>query len=258
MKRVFFIIAMCLLMCGVDASAQFISSKKSSLKVRSGSGGVVTIVEDSSTMAAVARIEKDTKTPAKVSGYRFVIFHDSEQFADERATKALRKFRSTVKNVTSYINVESPTYRILVGDCFDQEDIAIIREKLEEDYPDAALSEEDIPLRLLLRVEGSNYLMIDRNGVVTGGVEFEETYFDAESDDNEEQESIVIETPTDYVQPTEASLIAKPEEEDTTIAKPLEKELTVIAKPVEEQEAQLIAKPVEEQEAAVIERPIEE
>lgn len=257
MKRVFFIIAMCLLMCGVDASAQFISSKKSSLKVRSSSGGVVTIVEDSCTMAAVARIEREVKTPAKVGGYRFVIFHDSEQFADERATKALRKFRSTVKNVTSYINVESPTYRILVGDCFDQEDVAILRQKLEDDYPDAALSEEDIPLRLLLRVEGSNYLKIERNGVVTGGVEFEETYFDAESIDNEEDESVVIETPADYVQPAEEGVIAQPEE-GATIARPLEKELTIIAPPVEEEQTQLIAKPLEEQEAAVIERPIEE
>lgn len=248
MKRVFFIMALSLLMCGVDASAQYVASKRVSLGVKSSSGGVITITEDARTKEAIAVVEGETKTPAKVPGYRFVIFHDSEQFADERATKALRKFRTTVKNVTSYIDVESPTYRILVGDCFDGEDIAILRQKLEEDYPDAALSEEDIPLRLLLRVEGSNYMLVERNGVVSGGVEFEETYLDAEIFDSDEDDTHIIETPSNYVQPTEAATIAKPVEES---------EAVTIAKPLEEDEAVAIAKPIEES-GATIAPPVEE
>ena len=225
-------------MCSLDASAQYISSKRVSLSSRSSSGGVVNITEDARIKEAIATVEVKTKTPAKVPGWRFMIFNDSEQFADERASRALRQFRSKVKNVSSYISVESPTYRILVGDCFDMEDVALLREKLEDDYPEVPLVEEDIPLRLYLRVEGANYMRVERNGVVTGGVEFEETFFDAEYDTATEgengEETVVIETPADFNQDDDVVTIAPPaEEEATTIAPPAEEESVTIAPPVE-------------------------
>lgn len=239
MKRVLYIVVMCVLMCSLDASAQYISSKRVSLSSRSSSGGVINITEDARVKEAVGTVEYNTKTPAKVPGWRFMIFNDSEQFADERASRALRKFRTEVRNVSSYISVESPTYRILVGDCFDMEDVALLREKLEDDYPEVPLVEEDIPLRLFLRVEGANYMKIERNGVVTGGVEFEETYFDAEYDTTTEgedgEETLVIETPKDFNQDEDVVTIAPPaeEEETVTIAPPAEEETATIAPPIE-------------------------
>ena len=81
-------------------------------------------------------------------------------------------------------------------------------------------------------------MRVERNGVVTGGVEFEETFFDAEYDTATEgengEETVVIETPADFNQDDDVVTIAPPaEEEATTIAPPAEEESVTIAPPVE-------------------------
>lgn len=168
-----------------SASAQIISGVKGSLASRNSQGGVIKITEDEGTKQAVHVVEKNTKRPEKADGYRFVIFYDNEQFADERARDALAKFRSNYKSVSSYLSSEAPSFRIVVGDCFTYEDVAILRNLIGDDYPDAALSDARIPYKVLCRIKGQNRMKIERSGVVTGGIEFDKLYFEELVDDEE-------------------------------------------------------------------------
>lgn len=185
MKRVLFLLMAIVALASSSASAQIISGVKGSLASRNSQGGVIKITEDEGTKQAVHVVEKNTKRPEKADGYRFVIFYDNEQFADERARDALAKFRSNYKSVSSYLSSEAPSFRIVVGDCFTYEDVAILRNLIGDDYPDAALSDARIPYKVLCRIKGQNRMKIERSGVVTGGIEFDKLYFEELVDDEE-------------------------------------------------------------------------
>jgi hypothetical protein len=202
MKRVIILVIMAVALMYVDASAQRISYVKSSICSVGAGGASISITEDEGVKQAVSLIESRTSTPSKVKGYRFVIFHDSEQFANERASRALNTFRRMFKSVSSYLSVESPTFRILVGDCYNHDDVAVVRNKIECEYPDAALAEADIPLRFLLRYQGQNNMLIERSGQVSGGIEFEELFFDEEQGAEGDDATEVIETPQDLAEAT--------------------------------------------------------
>ncbi len=219
MKRVLFLVVTAMMLMHVCASAQRISYVKSSLTSNGAGGASISIVEDEGVKQAVSLIESKTSTPSKVQGYRFVIFHDSEQFANERASRALNTFRRMFKSVSSYLSVESPTFRILVGDCYNHDDVAVVRNKIEEEYPDAALAEAQIPLRFLLRYQGQNNMLIERNGVVTGGIEFEEMFFDEEYSGEATDENVpVIETPADIA---DGSAETAPKQPKTEVITPV-------------------------------------
>lgn len=177
MKRVLFLVAAIFTLALTSASAQYISSVRNSLSQATADGGFVNIVEDEGVKSAVAKVEANTPTPAKTQGYRFVIFYDNEQFADERASRALSKFRSKYKDVSSYLDSESPSFRVVVGDCLTYEDIAIVRNRIIDDYPDASIADASIPYRVLCRIKGANNMKIERSGAVLGGVELDRAYF---------------------------------------------------------------------------------
>ena len=178
MKRVLFLVVAILAVALTSASAQHISNVRSSIGRTAANGGVVTITEDEGVKTAIAKVEAKTSTPSKAPGYRFVIYYDNEQYADERAAKELRKFRAKFKDVTSYISSESPSFRVVVGDCFNYEDVAIVRNHIIDDYPDAALSDASIPYRVLCRIKGTNRMRIERNGYVMGGIELDDITYD--------------------------------------------------------------------------------
>ena len=212
MKRVLILIAIALVACHVGASAQRISVMKNSLTAQD-SKGTITITEDEGVKQAIAIVEHKTGTPAKVPGYRLVIFHDSEQFANERASRALNGFRNVYKRVSSYLSVESPTFRVLVGDCFNRDELAILQNYLKHGYPDAAICEVDIPLRILLRVQGVNNMKINRRGVVVGGTELAQLEHGVEDEELiKEPESPLVETIKDD---SDTDTIANIEEGDT-------------------------------------------
>ena len=166
-------------MFSLGASAQRISYMKNILASEGANQATITISEDAGVQEVVSYVEQyKTKTPAKVPGFRYVIFHDSEQFANERAARALNEFRKIYKSVSSKIDVDSPTFRVIVGDCFNYEEAAILRNKIDNMYPDAALCDDMISLRILTRYQGQNNMLVERNGVVSGGVEFEDTLLD--------------------------------------------------------------------------------
>lgn len=177
MKRVLFLVAAIFTLALTSASAQYISSVRNSLSQATADGGFVNIVEDEGVKSAVAKVEANTPIPAKTQGYRFVIFYDNEQFADERASRALSKFRSKYKDVSSYLDSESPSFRVVVGDCLTYEDIAIVRNRIIDDYPDASIADASIPYRVLCRIKGANNMKIERSGAVLGGVELDRAYF---------------------------------------------------------------------------------
>ena len=178
MKRALFLVVAMLAMALTGASAQHIANVRSSIGRTAANGGVVKISEDDGVKTAISRVEATTSTPAKAPGYRFVIYYDNTQYADERAAKVLSKFRSKFKDITSYISSESPSFRVVIGDCFTYEDVAIIRNRIIDDYPDAALSDASIPYRVLCRIKGSNRMRIERSGYVTGGVELEDIFYE--------------------------------------------------------------------------------
>ena len=178
MKRVLFLVVAIFAVALTSASAQKISNVRSSIGRTAANGGVVTITEDEGVKTAISKVEAKTSTPSKAPGYRFVIYYDNEQYADERAAKELRKFRAKFKNVTSYISSESPSFRVVVGDCFNYEDVAIVRNHIIDDYPDAALSDASIPYRVLCRIKGTNRMRIERNGYVMGGIELDDITYD--------------------------------------------------------------------------------
>ena len=177
MKRVLFLVAAIFTLALTSASAQYISAVRNSLSQATADGGFVNIVEDEGVKSAVAKVEANTATPAKTQGYRFVIFYDNEQFADERASRALSKFRAKYKDVSSYLDSESPSFRVVVGDCLTYEDIAIVRNRIIDDYPDASIADASIPYRVLCRIKGANNMKIERSGAVLGGVELDRAYF---------------------------------------------------------------------------------
>ena len=178
MKRVLFLVVAIFAVALTSASAQKISNVRSSIGRTAANGGVVTITEDEGVKTAISKVEAKTSTPSKAPGYRFVIYYDNEQYADERAAKELRKFRAKFKDVTSYISSESPSFRVVVGDCFNYEDVAIVRNHIIDDYPDAALSDASIPYRVLCRIKGTNRMRIERNGYVMGGIELDDITYD--------------------------------------------------------------------------------
>lgn len=178
MKRVFFIFVALCLSSIFGVSAQNIASVRNSLSVKSSTGGVISITEDEGVKSAVARIEQNGVLPAKADGYRFVIYYDNQQFADERASRVMSRFRAKYKDVTSYVDPEPPTFRVVVGDCFNYEDVAIIFNRISDDYPDAALTDAKIPYRKICNVRGANHMMIERCGDVSGGVEVDDSIFE--------------------------------------------------------------------------------
>ena len=173
MNRVLFLVVAALTLALSSASAQYISTVRNSLEHAATSGGVVTITEDEGVKSAVARVEANTATPSKAQGYRLVVYYDNQQYADERAARVLREFRAKFKDVTSYIASESPSFRVVVGDCFNYEDAAIVRNRIIDDYPDAAICDAAIPYRVLCHIKGTNSLKIERSGQVVGGAEIE-------------------------------------------------------------------------------------
>ena len=173
MNRVLFLVVAILALALPSASAQYIAAVKNSIANTADGGGVVTITEDESVAAAVARVEASTATPAKAQGYRFVVYYDNQQYADERAAKVLSQFRAKFKDVTSYITSESPSFRVVVGDCFNYEEAAIVRNRIIDDSPDAAICDASIPYRVLCHIKGTNHLRIERNSQPVGGDESE-------------------------------------------------------------------------------------
>jgi len=181
MKRVVFSLVAIFALAITAASAQRIAPVKQMLAKSTDEGGVVLITEDEGMQSAIATVEEDMRTPSKAFGYRLLIFYDNEQFADERAARALSHFRARYKNIGSYLSPESPSFRVLVGDCFTQEEVAILRHRIIDEYPEASISDAEIPYRILCRIKGENRMKIERSGVVTGGVEAEELNIDADS-----------------------------------------------------------------------------
>ena len=218
-------------MFSFGASAQRISYMKNILASEGANQATITISEDAGVQEVVSYVEQyKTKTPAKVSGFRYVIFHDSEQFANERAARALNEFRKIYKSVSSKIDVDSPTFRVIVGDCFNYEEAAILRNKIDNMYPDAALCDDMISLRILTRYQGQNNMLVERNGVVSGGVEFEDTLLD-EPQASEQEGVEVIETPADITESEVSVTIKRP---NTQLLESETEQVVVIETPVVE------------------------
>ena len=218
-------------MFSFGASAQRISYMKNILASEGANQATITISEDAGVQEVVSYVEQyKTKTPAKVPGFRYVIFHDSEQFANERAARALNEFRKIYKSVSSKIDVDSPTFRVIVGDCFNYEEAAILRNKIDDMYPDAALCDDMISLRILTRYQGQNNMLVERNGVVSGGVEFEDTLLD-EPQVSEQEGVEVIETPADITESDVSVTIKRP---NTQLLESETEQVVVIETPVVE------------------------
>lgn len=218
-------------MFSFGASAQRISYMKNILASEGANQATITISEDAGVQEVVSYVEQyKTKTPAKVPGFRYVIFHDSEQFANERAARALNEFRKIYKSVSSKIDVDSPTFRVIVGDCFNYEEAAILRNKIDDMYPDAALCDDMISLRILTRYQGQNNMLVERNGVVSGGVEFEDTLLD-EPQVSEQEGVEVIETPADIAESEVSVTIKRP---NTQLLESETEQVVVIETPVVE------------------------
>lgn len=244
MKRVLFLLMAIVALASSSASAQIISGVKGSLASRNSQGGVIKITEDEGTKQAVHVVEKNTKRPEKADGYRFVIFYDNEQFADERARDALAKFRSNYKSVSSYLSSEAPSFRIVVGDCFTYEDVAILRNLIGDDYPDAALSDARIPYKVLCRIKGQNRMKIERSGVVTGGIEFDKLYYEELVDDEELSQvsaEATVETPAEATAAVETAAA----EESKTEAVVEEAKAEVVAEAAAETATEAEAKATE-------------
>lgn len=219
------------MMFSFGASAQRISYMKNILASEGANQATITISEDAGVQEVVSYVEQyKTKTPAKVPGFRYVIFHDSEQFANERAARALNEFRKIYKSVSSKIDVDSPTFRVIVGDCFNYEEAAILRNKIDDMYPDAALCDDMISLRILTRYQGQNNMLVERNGVVSGGVEFEDTLLD-EPQVSEQEGVEVIETPADITESDVSVTIKRP---NTQLLESETEQVVVIETPVVE------------------------
>jgi hypothetical protein len=218
-------------MFSFGASAQRISYMKNILASEGANQATITISEDAGVQEVVSYVEQyKTKTPAKVPGFRYVIFHDSEQFANERAARALNEFRKIYKSVSSKIDVDSPTFRVIVGDCFNYEEAAILRNKIDDMYPDAALCDDMISLRILTRYQGQNNMLVERNGVVSGGVEFEDTLLDEPQVSGQEGVE-VIETPADIAESDVSVTIKRP---NTQLLESETEQVVVIETPVVE------------------------
>jgi hypothetical protein len=219
------------MMFSFGASAQRISYMKNILASEGANQATITISEDAGVQEVVSYVEQyKTKTPAKVPGFRYVIFHDSEQFANERAARALNEFRKIYKSVSSKIDVDSPTFRVIVGDCFNYEEAAILRNKIDNMYPDAALCDDMISLRILTRYQGQNNMLVERNGVVSGGVEFEDTLLDEPQVSGQEGVE-VIETPADIAESDVSVTIKRP---NTQLLESETEQVVVIETPVVE------------------------
>ena len=233
MNRGLFLAIFAIAMFSFEASAQRISYMKSILASEGANQATITITEDAGVQSVVSYVEQyKTKTPAKVPGYRFVIFHDSEQFANERASRALNEFRKIYKSVESKIDVDSPTFRVIVGECLNYEEAAILRNKIDDMYPDAALCDDMIPLRILTRYQGQNNMLVERNGVVLGGVELEGGASDNEPTAESETESVeVIETPADV---TESDITVTIKRPNTQLLESETEQVIVIETPVSE------------------------
>lgn len=233
MNRSLFLAIFAIAMFSFEASAQRISYMKNILASEGANQATITITEDAGVQSVVSYVEQyKTKTPAKVPGYRFVIFHDSEQFANERASRALNEFRKIYKSVESKIDVDSPTFRVIVGECLNYEEAAILRNKIDDMYPDAALCDDMIPLRILTRYQGQNNMLVERNGVVLGGVELEGGASDNEPTADSETESVeVIETPADV---TESDITVTIKRPNTQLLESETEQVIVIETPVSE------------------------
>lgn len=232
-----------------SASAQHIANVRSSIGRTAANGGVVTITEDEGVKTAIAKVEEKTSTPSKASGYRFVIYYDNEQYADERAAKELRKFRAKFKDITSYISSESPSFRVVVGDCFNYEDVAIVRNHIIDDYPDAALSDASIPYRVLCRINGTNSMRIERSGYVTGGIELDSITYDEL--DLEGNVVTATEAPAEEAPATEEAPAIEASEE-----KPAEAPAEVVAQ--EAPAAEVVAEEAPAEEVPAVEAATEE
>ncbi len=192
MRRGVLLVLLAVVMCSLGASAQRVTMLTNQLAKSADNGASITISQDEGVSGAVSYMENRNGTPAKVSGYSFVIFHASGQFANESASSALNTFRKIYKSVESNIEVDSPTFKVIVGKCFSLEEAAILFNRIEDMYPDAVRTEVSVPLRILLRNQGQNNMTIERRGEVAGDVELNAV-------SPSEQEVEVIETPEDLV-----------------------------------------------------------
>lgn len=197
MRRGVLLVLLAVVMCSLGASAQRVTMLTNQLAKSADNGASINISQDEGVSGAVSYMENRNGTPAKVSGYSFVIFHASGQFANESASSALNTFRKIYKSVESNIEVDSPTFKVIVGKCFSLEEAAILFNRIEDMYPDAVRTEVSVPLRILLRNQGQNNMTIERRGEVAGDVELNAV--SPSEQEVEEQEVEVIETPEDLV-----------------------------------------------------------
>lgn len=197
MRRGVLLVLLAVVMCSLGASAQRVTMLTNQLAKSADNGASINISQDEGVSGAVSYMENRNGTPAKVSGYSFVIFHASGQFANESASSALNTFRKIYKSVESNIEVDSPTFKVIVGKCFSLEEAAILFNRIEDMYPDAVRTEVSVPLRILLRNQGQNNMTIERRGEVASDVELNAV--SPSEQEIEEQEVEVIETPEDLV-----------------------------------------------------------
>ena len=112
--------------------------------------------------------------------------------------------------------------------------VIAVGHKIDDVYPDAALCEAKVPLRFLLRYQGQNNMLIERSGVVSGGVELEDTHFDEQqSGDVTVEDSAVIETPADLADGDVTAVVKKP---NTEVVDQQVENIIVIETPVSAQE----------------------
>lgn len=154
------LITVVLTLLGVSTlSAQRIDSLRYTLADRTIEGASVRVWEDAKTRRAVAGVEQNYNQ-SEVSGYRVVIFVDNKQYADQRAEQTVAEFKERYPDINTYLNYESPYFKVSVGDCLSEVEAMILCNRISGDYPEAFTRKSTILLTDLHNPKVVDSLMV--------------------------------------------------------------------------------------------------
>lgn len=170
MKRLIYVVLtiVAVLLSGA-AEAQNIEQMRKTLANRTMDGNNVEVTEDTLTEEAV-RVAEGAIAPAKISGYRVVIYFDNGQGANDKASSVLSTFRARYPHINAYLVYESPYFKVSVGDCLTMEEALILMNTFIGDYPKAFPKREDIRLAELQNARAREVIIETPGGESTDGM----------------------------------------------------------------------------------------
>lgn len=148
MKRLFLLLVVVLLSSPIWAQENQTSTGCSDvfqcLTATTTGTGKLKVIQDEKLKAQVLRHVEWHRTQKGMQGYRIRIYSNSGQTANKQASGERARFMKLYPDVESYLQFDTPNYKVYVGDFRTKSDAYAFLVKIKAEFPKAFLVEQKI------------------------------------------------------------------------------------------------------------------